>query len=79
VSNLVKRFNPAQMVEAFNGGWVRSSDYDRLEDALAAMTKDRDYHRAAAMEQSEYWRNHYCSAAQNESNADSQSAKDSQP
>lgn len=27
---MVKRYNPAQMTEAFNGGWVRGSDYDAL-------------------------------------------------
>ena len=25
---MVKRYNPAQMVEVFNGGWVRGSDFD---------------------------------------------------
>lgn len=31
---MVKRYNPAHMTEAFNGGWVRGSDYDALWDVL---------------------------------------------
>ena len=35
--NMVKRYNPAEMTEAFNGGWVRGSDYDALQAKLDAV------------------------------------------
>jgi hypothetical protein len=38
---------------------VLAADYDALEAEMAAMTKDRDYHRASAINQSVYWRTHH--------------------
>jgi hypothetical protein len=36
--------------------FVDAPSYDAVVAELAAMTKDRDYHRAATMQQSQYWR-----------------------
>jgi hypothetical protein len=39
--------------------YVRKADYDAVAAELAAMTSDRDYHRASAIQQSVYWRTHH--------------------
>lgn len=35
------------------------AEIERLQRELESMTKDRDYHRDAAISQSAYWRTHY--------------------
>lgn len=55
---MVKRFSPVnEMGEAIP--CVLASDHDALVADLAAMTNDRNYHRAAAIQQSVYWRTHH--------------------
>jgi hypothetical protein len=55
----VKRYD-SMGFESEHGIYVRWVDHD---EAITAMTNDRDYHRSTAMAQSVYWRNFYASQA----------------